>query len=418
MQGQATNSPDPSPTEATRPGIITRRGFVQGGVAAVAGVLAGCESKQPAGPRRPLPPADQFPRRRLGRNGPLVPILQQGGDYTYSPRLVKRCMDLGVRSFDTAETYARGRSEVYIGRSLAKLRIKREDIFLASKGRPRRPGDILAKHLPASLSRLRTDYVDLWYLHELNDPEVLGSAEWRAAVAAAKQEGKTRLFGLTCHGPRLIEVMKAAARCGWIDAFMFRYNFRSYGDRALHQAMDTCHRAGIGMIAMKTQASAVSFAERLDPFRRQGFSKHQAVLKTVWQDHRITTIVSAMPSVRLVTENATAAYDRLSAAEARLLRDYAAATADAYCPGGCGGCRRECEAALDAPLAVADILRFLMYHDSYGRRHDARRLFRELPVQRRRLVDVDPSVLAAAERACPRHLALTTLLPDAVNKLG
>jgi hypothetical protein len=324
-------------------------------------------------------------------------------------------MSLGVRSFDSSDNYANKRGERFVGKSVAKLGLERDSFFLATKGRPKRPGDILGKCLPGSLGRLGMQYVDCWYIHDLDDVEVLASAEWRAAAAAAKKSGKTKLFGITIHNEKLVSVMHAAARCGWVDALMFRYNFRSYGDKALSEAIGACHKAGVGLIAMKTQASSVSFAERLNPFKAQGYSKHQAVLKAVWRDERITAVVSAMPSVRIVTENAAAAFDRLSTAEARLLDRYATATADTYCPGGCGGCGRECQAASDAPLAVADILRFLMYHDSYGRRGDARRMFGALPVERRRIERAD---LAAAERACPNGLPLAALIPDAIVKLG
>lgn len=383
--------------------------------AAAAGAIAGCESKRAPVPAGPMPPPEAFPRRKLGRNGPLVPILQQGGDYYCPPRLVKRCMDLGVRSFDTADNYANSRAEQSLGDSLSRLKIKRGDVFVATKGRPKRPEDILGKCLPASLRRLRTDYVDAWYVHDLEDPDVLSNRAWREAAAAAKQAGKIKLFGLSCHNDKLIEVMNAASRCGWVDVVMLRYNFRSHGDRALNEAISACHKAGVGLIAMKTQASAVSFVDRVDPFRQQGYNRHQAVLKAVWQDERIAAAVSAMPTLRWLEENAAAAFDRLSVAEAELLREYDAATRSAYCPGGCGGCRRECEAALETDLAVADILRYLTYHDSYGRRRHARRLFQSLPPERRRLDNVD---LASAQRACPNGLDLTTLLPAAFHKMS
>jgi aryl-alcohol dehydrogenase-like predicted oxidoreductase len=393
----------------------TRRRFLGGVAAAAAGVISGCESRQESPVSGPLPSPEKFPRRPFGRRETAVPILQMGGDYYYSPRLVQRCLELGVRWFDTADDYAGHKSEPLLGSCLSKLKIKRESIFIATKAHTRQPGDILARRVPDSLRKLQTDYVDAWYVHDLDAPEVLASPEWKAVAAELIRSGKARSFGVSCHNNHLIPVMNAAVRCGWVDAIMFRYNFRSYGDRTLNEAMDACHKSGIALIAMKTQASAVSFAERLDGFKKAGFSRHQAVLKAVWQDQRITAIVSAMPTVQMVEQNAAAACDRLSAAEAHLLRQHAIATAHTYCPGGCGGCRRECEAAGGTPLAVADILRYLMYHDSYGRRREARRLFAELPGYRRGLEGAD---LASAERACPNGLALTSLLPMAMDKLA
>lgn len=399
---------------ASRKGILTRRSFIKASVAA--GALTGCDSKPSAPPSTTsLPSADPFPRRPLGRRGVLVPILQQGGDYTYTPRLVRRCLELGVRSFDTAENYANRRSEQCVGQSLSQLRVPRESIILTTKGYARQPRDIVTKHVPESLRRMQTDYVDIWYLHDLSQPEVLSSPEWKAAALELVRSGKARAFGFSCHNENSIAVMNAAARCGWIDAIMFRYNFRMRGDKTLDETIDTCHKAGIALVAMKTQASSVSFSERLNPFKKAGYSKHQAVLKAVWQDPRITCIVSAMPTVQMVEQNAAAAYGRLSVAEDALLRNYARATANSYCPGGCGGCRRQCEAAIETSLAIADIMRYLMYHDSYGRRNDARLLFAELAMHQRTLEGAD---LEAAARACPHRLPLASLLPLAIDKLA
>jgi aryl-alcohol dehydrogenase-like predicted oxidoreductase len=394
----------------------TRRAFMAGAAGALTGLIGGCKpSRSRRVDTRPLPGPEKFPRRRLGRSGVLVPVLHQGGDYAYSPLLVQRCIDLGVRAFDTAESYARNKGEAYVGRCLAKLKIPRQDYFLATKGRPKAPSDITHKHLPDSLKRLGLDHVDLWYIHDLDDPEVLTSAAWRRSAERAKADGMTRLFGVSCHNDKLLSIMSAAAKCGWVDALMFRYNFRSYDDQSLNDAIDICHKAGIGLLAMKTQASSASISERLDPLRAKGYSKHQAALKAVWQDNRIAAVVSAMPSVGMVEENAAAAFDRLSLAEARLLRQYAKATAQRYCSGGCGGCRRECEAVIGNRLAVADILRLLTYHDGYGRRSHARLLFMGLAPERR---DITAADLVAAEQVCPNRLPLSQLLNVAFGKLS
>ncbi len=402
-----------SPTDRESGGI-TRRTVVRTGVAALAGLVGGCDSgrKVTSGP---LPPAEKFPRRVLGRSGLSIPILQQGGDYYCAPRLMERCLELGVRAFDTAENYAQRKSEAMIGSCLAKLKVDRKSIILGTKSYVKQPADMLRKHVPESLKRLGTDYLDLWYVHDLDRPEVLSSVPWREGATELVKSGKMKCFGLSCHNDKMIDVMNAAARCGWVDVMMIRYNFRSWGDKQLDEAISACHKAGIGLIAMKTQASAVSFADRLDPFKKAGFNRHQSVLKAVWQDERITAIVSAMPTIRMIEENAAAAFDRLSVAEDQLLREHAVATADTYCSGGCGGCRRQCEAAMESSLAVADILRFLMYHDSYGRRNDARHFFGKLPMHRR---SYEPDDLKAAEQACPCGLKLTRLIPKAFDRLA
>ena len=93
------------------------------------------------------------------------------------------------------------------------------------------------------------------------------------------------------------------------------------------------------------------------------------------------------------------------------LQEYAAATSHLYCRG----CSHICEQHVNADTAVADILRFRMYHDDYGKRRDARRFFQELPTPRKQISDVD---FAAAETACPYDLAIGDMMRDADSKLS
>ena len=85
---------------------------------------------------------------------------------------------------------------------------------------------------------------------------------------------------------------------------MFRYNFRTYGDKKLNKAIDAAARANVGLIAMKTQGSAMSFAGKWEPFKKSGkWTRHQAVLKAVWADERITAAVSHMDTFKKLKEN-------------------------------------------------------------------------------------------------------------------
>jgi len=196
---------------------------------------------------------------------------------------------------------------------------------------------------------------------------------------------------------------------------MFRHNFRTYGDAELARAIDVAYKAQIGLIAMKAQGAVADYPERLNPFEQAGLSKHQAALRFVWQDERIASICSEMTSLRILEENAAAALEPLTNAETRSLQQWADQTAAMYCPGGSGLCRRQCEAACGSPVAIADTLRFLTYHDSYDRQADARRLFAQLPPSQRPTLATD---LSAAERACPLHLPVATLVRQAIARMG
>ncbi len=94
----------------------------------------------------------------------------------------------------------------------------------------------------------------------------------------------------------------------------------------------------------------------------------------------------------------------------RLLEEYRQATAHLYCHG----CGQHCEPAAGG-VAVADILRFLRYDESYGKRTRARELYQALSPEARDIARAD---LAAAQSACPHGLPVADLLRRADERLG
>jgi len=239
----------------------------------------------------------------------------------------------------------------------------------------------------------------MYFLHGLRDASALDKP-LQEKVEQLKKQQKLRHFGFSCHDDNVIELMQLAAKTPWVETVMFRYNFRQYGNKELNQAMDACHKAGVGLIAMKTQGSAVSFEQEWQKFQQTGkWNKYQAVLKAVWADERISAAVSEMDSVEKIRENAQAARDpgKLGALDVHELRRYALATRSL----ACDGCGHLCTAALDAPIPVATTLRYLMYHDSYGKRDAARALYQALPEAARQVDGVD---FSRASAACPNGL--------------
>ena len=215
-----------------------------------------------------------------------------------------------------------------------------------------------------------------------------------------KREKKIRFFGFSCHGGNVVELLHAAAQRPFVDAVMFRYSFRDYGDKDLNRAIDAAHKARVGLIAMKTQGSESGFRDAVSQFEGTGkWNKYQAVLKAVWADERITAAVSHMESTTQMRENLAAALDGkpLGRREVEAIERYAGLTR-AY---ACQGCEHLCNPHVTAPVRIGTTLRCLMYHDSYGDPEKALRVFRELPVEAQRLEGVD---FAAASSACPRGI--------------
>jgi predicted aldo/keto reductase-like oxidoreductase len=143
----------------------------------------------------------------LGRTGVQVPILALGGGHLIrtseeeGTRIVHEAIEAGLTFFDNAWDYHQNRSEEVMGKALHG---KRQHVFLMTKmcthGRGK---DIGVLHLEQSLRRLRTDYLDLWQIHEVgcqDDPDLIfrpgGAAE---GLLEAKRQGKVRFIGFTGH---------------------------------------------------------------------------------------------------------------------------------------------------------------------------------------------------------------------------
>jgi predicted aldo/keto reductase-like oxidoreductase len=151
---------------------------------------------------------------------------------------------------------------------------------------------------------------------------------------------------------------------------------------------------------MKTQGSEASFAESWQKFQQVGkWSKHQAVLKAVWADQRISAAVSHMDSLEKVKQNIAAAVDKFELGQAEMdeLQRYGAATRSL----ACDGCEHICNASIDAPVKIGTTMRYLMYHDTYGDADRARELFAKLPEGARHLRDID---FAPANAVCPNGI--------------
>lgn len=356
----------------------------------------------------------KVPRRVLGKTKQSIPILLLGGGSGFKGSFdgrIKTALDYGVNYIDTARKYASGRSEPHAAVTLHALKA-REKTWITSKTDSRDAAGF-ARAVDETLGAMKTSYVDLYYLHELTDPAPLDDKELLKTVDRLKKDGKLRYFGFSCHDDNVAELLVKASERSYIDSVMFRYNFRQYGNKALNDALDKAHKAGVGLIAMKTQGSEAGIADAWKKFERTGkWNKFQSVLKAVWADERISAAVSHMDDMTKLKENIAAALDRqrLGALENDALKRYAQATRHQ----ACDGCSHHCEPyAGGAP--IAHTLRYLMYHDAYGERDQARELFQSLPAELRRFADRD---FRRASAACPNGLNLAQLMQRAEALLG
>ena len=357
------------------------------------------------------------PTRPFGKTGVDVSILSLGGmfDIPSNQLVLRQALKWGVTYWDTADCYEGGRSERGIGSFFSKYPEARNKIFLVSKSDARDPSG-MTRLLDRSLERMKTDYIDLYFVHGISSVDELNRST-RAWAQKAKAQGKIKFFGFSTHS-NMEECLLEAAKLGWIDGIMMTYNYRIMDKTEMREAVSACKEAGIGLTAMKTQGgwsfSSSSATKLVDNFIEKGFTDAQAKLKAVWTNPNIASICSQMPNITILMSNVAAAMDKtkLSAGDLRLLEQYAKETAANYC----AGCSNICENALAGAVPVATVMRYLMYFESYGDRCRARSLYGQLPSQvRARIGSLDYSL---AERGCPQGMAIGKLMKRAEQLLA
>jgi aryl-alcohol dehydrogenase-like predicted oxidoreductase len=242
---------------------MERRDFLKSATAAgIASTLPGTQTQSNAPAKRPESPNMIY--RELGATGERVSAIGMGGyhlgkqtDASESINLIHAGIDRGITFLDNCWDYNDGISEVRMGQALRNG--YREKVFLMTKldGRTAREYN---KQLEESLSRLRTDTIDLVQFHEvirMEDPDRIfapgGAIE---AAIAAKQAGKIRYIGFTGHKDPAVHLrmLETAQKHSFhFDTVQMPINvmdahFRSFTKEVMPVAL----KQGIGILAMKT----------------------------------------------------------------------------------------------------------------------------------------------------------------------
>jgi uncharacterized protein len=399
---------------------FTRRDFVKTvGLAGLAVAGAGVTGAM-AAPEAPVAAkATIVPKRPLGKTGVDVPILNLGCmfDTINNQLLLKQALKWGVTFWDAAEHYGNTLSEEGIGRFIARNPEARKEIFLVTKLQAK--GGNFTERLDKCLKRLQTSYVDLFFVPALTGiDEMTPFKDWAAEM---KKAGKIKAFGFSTH-TNMEDCLLGAAKLDWIDAVMTTYNFQVMNNPKMQEAVNACAKAGIGLVAMKSQAgrpgsptiASETKLEMVEHFLKRGFTDKQAKLKVIWENPHIASICSQMPNLTILSANVAAALDqtKLAREEFDSLRRYALETKSNYC----AGCGSICQEAVGGAVPVNEVMRCLMYHRYYGEPELARQTFAGLPPEiRQRLTEVD---FSQAEQACPQGLAIAALMRQAKEILG
>jgi predicted aldo/keto reductase-like oxidoreductase len=403
-----------------QPDLARRRFLISGTVATLGlGVLdLGRHAWAASSP----PQIRRFPR--LGRTGLEISDISFGSSRTTDPDLVRHALERGVNYFDTAEGYQDGRSEETLGEALQGAR---DRVILASKVKvgARTPRAEIMKALEASLRRLRTDHIDVYFNHAVNDVARLENGDWFEFADRAKEQGKIRFTGMSGHGGKLVECLDFALDNDLVDVILCGYNFGQ--DPSFHQrftarldwvavqpdlprVLEKAHAKGVGVIAMKTLRGARQNDMR--PYEQGGASFAQAAFRWVLSNPNVDALVISMTSREKIDEFIGASGgSEPRGAELDLLEGYLSSSGDGYCNHGCNACEASCPHG----VTVSEVLRTRMYATDYGDRDYASREYAQLGVGAESCVScLHRSCLGK----CPQGLEIPRLTRSAHELLG
>ena len=213
--------------------------------------------------RPPKPRVGDTPMREFGKTGVKLTVVGQGGARLALLRTkeaarlhVRHAYDLGLNYFDCAHAYWDGHSEEVYGDVLADVR---KNIFLTTKctKRTRKEAE---DDLHSSLTSLKTDYLDLWQMHGIQDQtdvdRIFAPGGAMEAFEAAKKAGKCRFFGFTGHHDPHAHVAMLKAYDKWDSILMPLHAadpaYLSFQNITLPLAVER----GMGIQAIKVFANA------------------------------------------------------------------------------------------------------------------------------------------------------------------
>ena len=379
----------------------SRRQFLQAGMALPAAGLVSSKGLESAF-QEPSKETPKVVYRTLGKTDLKPSGVGYGIGYVPPTDVVARALDMGVNYFDTARDY-KDSERIFSG--VIKGR-QRDKIIIATKS-PSYKKDQILLDLDTSLKELGTDYVDIWHLHARDTPASIpdGALE---AMQIAKKSGKARYLGFSCHKPYAMVDFLIKSKV--FDVMQMTYSY-PIGGRLRNDAVDKLNKAGIGVIAMKVvvAVSGLNLANFSGKPKATGEGP-LAGIKWVLTNPGIGTTVPHMDTIPQLEMNFRAMSEPYTAADEQLLYVLNEQIRPNYCRM-CGDCDEKCPKG----IPVADVLRFLAYHDFCGNYHQAAMSFKGLSKEIR---DVRCSDCSDCAIKCPNGVHVQDRLIRAQNLLA
>ena len=320
---------------------------------------------------------------RMGLGG--IPIQRIDAEGTKS--LLHKLADQGVNYIDTARGYTV--SEEYLGYALEGIRDK---FVLATKSMARTK-ESMAADIEKSLHNLRTDYINLYQVHNPSMEQldqVLAAGGALEALQEAKAAGKIGHIGLTAHST---EVFARALELDWVETIMFPYNIvESQGEELIAK----CKEKNIGFIDMK-------------PLAGGAIENGTLALRYICANKNVTIVIPGMAEEKEMEENIKACLDSspLNEKELKEIEEVREQLGTNFCRR-CNYCA-PCSVGID----ISGVFLFAGYLNRYGLGDWARNRYSSLAVKASACIEC-----GKCETRCPYHLPIREMLKECAHQFG
>ena len=331
--------------------------------------------------------------RVLGKTGLKISRLGFGGipiqriDAEGTKALMHQMKDAGINYIDTARGYTV--SEEYLGYALEGIR---EHFVIATKSMARTK-EAMAADIDISLKNLRTDYIDLYQVHNPSPAQleqVMAPGGALEALLEAKQAGKIGHIGLTAHS---LDVFRTALDLDWVETFMFPYNIvETQGEKLIAK----CAEKNIGFVDMK-------------PLAGGAIEDATLALRYICANDAVTVVIPGMAEEKELEQNLAAVNNT-----APITNEEKAAFLEVRNQLGTNFCRRcnYCQPCA-AGINISGAFLFDGYLQRYGLADWAKGRYAAMPVKASACIGC-----GACEDRCPYHLPIRDMLKKLAERFG
>ncbi len=331
--------------------------------------------------------------RYLGKTGLKVSVMGFGGipiqriDAEGTKRLMQELLRQGVNYIDSARGYTV--SEEYLGYALEGIR---QHFVLATKSMARDKTG-MEKDIDISLRNFRTDYIDLYQIHNPNAAQleqVMAPGGALEALREAKAAGKIGHIGVTLHS---LDVFKQVLDLDWVETIMFPYNLvEVQGEECIAR----CTEKNIGFIAMKPLAGGALEDARL-------------AMRFVSGNPHISVVIPGMAAEEELVQNLAAVNDPapLSSEELESIETIRREMGTQFCRR-CNYC-----APCSVGIAIPNVFTAQAYFSRYGLQDYGRMRYEAVGQPASTCIEC-----GACEERCPYDLPIRQMLKKAVENFG